>query len=71
MPKAKTKYNRIKEVLTEKGLSQAWLADELDKTYPIINGYVNNHTQPSIPVLYKIAELLEVDPRDLLVPPKK
>jgi len=63
--------NRIKEVLEQKGIKQVWLADQLGKSYNIVNGYVQNRSQPSIEVLYKIAEYLNVDPRDLLVAPTK
>ena len=59
--------NRIKEVLEQKGIKQVWLADQLGKSYNIVNGYVQNRSQPSIEVLYKIASFLEVDPRELLV----
>ena len=61
--------NRIKEVLEQKGIKQVWLADQLGKSYNIVNGYVQNRNQPSIEVLYKIASFLDVDPRDLLVAP--
>jgi hypothetical protein len=40
--------NRIKEVLEEKGIKQTWLSEKLDKSYPIINGYVQNKKQPSL-----------------------
>ncbi len=59
--------NRIKEVLEKKGIKQTWLSEKLGKSYPIINGYAQNHKQPSIEVLYEIAELLNVDVKDLLV----
>jgi transcriptional regulator with XRE-family HTH domain len=62
--------NRIKEVLEQKGIKQVWLAEQLGKSYNIVNGYVQNRSQPSIEVLYKIASFLNVDPRDLLVAPK-
>jgi putative transcriptional regulator len=62
--------NRIKEVLTEQGRSQAWLADKLDMSYMTVTRYCNNKRQPTIDTLNKIAELLEVDNRDLLVPLK-
>ena len=58
--------NRIKEVLEEKGIKQVWLADKLGKSINIVNGYVQNRSQPSIEVLYKIAEILNVKPKDLL-----
>ncbi len=59
--------NRIKEVLEEKGIKQTWLSEKLGKSYPIINGYAQNKKQPSIEVLFEIAKLLNVDPKDLLL----
>jgi putative transcriptional regulator len=59
--------NRIKEVLEEKGIKQTWLAEKLGKSYPIINGYVQNRKQPSLEVLFEIGKLLGVNPKDLLV----
>ena len=67
----KLKMNRIKQVLVQKGIKQVWLADQLGKSYNVVNGYVQNRNQPSIEVLFQIASYLNVDPRDLLVPPKK
>jgi putative transcriptional regulator len=59
--------NRIKEVLEQKGIKQVWLADQLGKSYNIVNGYVQNRSQPSLDVLYKIASILNVQVKDLLV----
>jgi len=59
--------NRIKEVLEEKGIKQTWLADKLGKSYNMVNSYVQNRQQPRLEVLYKIAELLQVSPKDLLI----
>lgn len=58
--------NRIKEVLKEKELTQTWLAGELGKSYNMVNAYVQNRQQPRLEVLYKIAEILNVEPRELL-----
>jgi len=58
--------NRIKEVLEEKGIKQVWLADKLGKSYNTVNGYVQNRNQPSLEVLYEIAEILNVNPKVLL-----
>lgn len=58
--------NRIKEVLTEKNLTQMWLSEQLGKSYNMVNGYVQNRRQPSLELLFKIAELLEVKPKELL-----
>lgn len=59
--------NQIKKVLEEKGIKQVWLAEQLGKSYNMVNSYVQNRRQPSIEDLYKIAELLKVDVRDLLI----
>lgn len=63
--------NRIKEILTMQGRTQAWLAGRIGKSYVVTTNYVNNKTQPSIPVLYRIAEVLDIDVRELLVPSKR
>ena len=59
--------NRIKEILKEKGVKQTWLASKLGKSYNMVNSYVQNRRQPSLETLYKIAEVLEVDVRELLI----
>lgn len=58
--------NRIKEVLEHKGVKQIWLAKKLGKSYNMINSYAQNRRQPSIEDLYKIAEILSVEAKDLL-----
>ena len=62
--------NRIKDVLKEQGRTQSWLAEKIGKSYVVTTNYVNNKHQPSIPVLYKVAEALDVEVRTLLVPSK-
>lgn len=34
--------NRIKEILESKGIKQTWLSDKFDKSYNMINSYVQN-----------------------------
>lgn len=63
--------NRIKEVLEEKGIKQTWLADKLGKSFNMVNAYAQNRRQPSLEVLYKIAELLDVEAKDLLLKNKQ
>lgn len=63
--------NRIKQVLEEKGIKQTWLAEKLNKSYNMVNAYVQNRQQPKIEVLNEIADLLDVDVRSLLVSNKK
>ncbi len=63
--------NKIKEVLEEKGIKQTWLAEKLGKSYNMVNGYVQNRQQPRLEVLNEIAEILDVDVRELIVSSKK
>ena len=58
--------NRIKEVLEDQGRSQKWLAGKLGKSYNMVNAYVQNRQQPRLAVLFEIAEILEVKPKELL-----
>ncbi len=58
--------NRIKEALTEKGIKQTWLAEKLGKSYNMVNSYVQNRRQPSLEDLNKIADILDIDVRQLI-----
>jgi len=58
--------NRIKEVLETKGIKQVWLAEKLEKSYNMVNSYVQNRTQPSLEILFQIAEILKVDVKVLI-----
>lgn len=40
------KLNRIKAVLAEQGISQTWLAKQLDKSFSMVNAYACNRIQP-------------------------
>jgi transcriptional regulator with XRE-family HTH domain len=59
--------NRIKQVLEEKGIKQKWLSDQLGKSYNMVNSYAQNKRQPSLQDLYKIAEILKVNVKELLI----
>jgi putative transcriptional regulator len=59
--------NCIKKVLGEKGIKQTWLAEKLDKSYNMVNSYVQNRRQPSLQDLIRIANILEVDVKELIV----
>lgn len=59
--------NRIKEALDAKGITQTELANRLGKTFNMVNLYATNKVQPPILVLYQIANILDVDVRELLV----
>lgn len=63
--------NRIKEVLEEKGIKQTWLAERLNKSYNQVNAYAQNRQQPRLEVLNNIANILDVDVKDLLISNRK
>ncbi|QGY44837.1 helix-turn-helix domain-containing protein [Maribellus comscasis] len=63
--------NRIKEVLEKQGRTQKWLAKELGKSYNMVNAYVQNRQQPRLEILLKIAEILDVDVKILIVSNKE
>jgi putative transcriptional regulator len=63
----KKTYNRIKIVLAETGRSNNWLAENLGKTKNTVSKWCTNQMQPTIESLFKIASVLDVDVRDLLV----
>ena len=58
--------NRIKEVLVEKGIKQKWLAEKLGKSYNMVNSYIQNRQQPRVEILFEIARILDVEPKELL-----
>jgi transcriptional regulator with XRE-family HTH domain len=58
--------NRIKVVLVEKKRTSKWLAEQLGKNPATVSKWCTNTSQPDLPTLDKIANLLEVDKRDLL-----
>ena len=60
------KLNRIKDVLEEKGITQTWLAKQLDKSYNSVNAYVCNRAQPNLETLLQISTILNVDMKDLI-----
>lgn len=61
------KLNRIKTVLVEKDVSQTDLAKEIGKSFSTVNAYCCNRHQPSLELLYHIANFLSVNIKDLLV----
>ena len=63
--------NRIKEVLEEKGIKQKWLAEQLGKSYNMVNSYAQNRRQPNLEDLYKIAKILNVEAKELLTDKKE
>lgn len=62
-----TDMNRIKEVLEDKGIKQTWLAEKLGKSYNMVNGYVQNRQQPRLEILMEIANILDIDVKELII----
>lgn len=58
--------NRLKVVLVERKRTSKWLAEELGKNVATVSKWCTNTIQPDLPTLNRIAELLDVDPRELI-----
>lgn len=62
--------NRIKVILVEKRKTGKWLSEQLGKSTCTVSKWCSNSIQPDLATLNKIAELLNVDVRDLITPSK-
>ena len=58
--------NRLKAVLADSGRTNKWLAEQLGKDPVTVSKWCNNVTQPTLPTLDRIAELLGCDKRELI-----
>ena len=66
----KKNHNRIKAVLAEKDFSSKDLAKRVNRTESTVSRWCTNDIQPSIVLLSQIADILDVDIRELLVSTK-
>ena len=64
------RINRIKEVLVIQGKSQKWLAEQMKISTTAMTAICNNKSQPHLKDVKRIAEILDVDIRELLVSTK-
>lgn len=71
MPIKKKASNRIKAVLAEQGKTNNWLAQELNKNRTTVSKWCTNQMQPTMETLFEIAEVMDVDVRELLVSNKQ
>jgi transcriptional regulator with XRE-family HTH domain len=62
--------NRIKVVLVEKDRTNKWLSEKIGKSRTTVSRWCTNEMQPSLETLGEIAEILNIDIRELLVPTK-
>ncbi len=63
-------YNRIKGALGDHGVSNMELAEALKISPTTVSNWCTNTKQPGLITLYEIADFLQMDVRDLLVPNK-
>jgi len=59
--------NRIKLVLVEKKRTNKWLAEQLGVDPSTVSKWCTNTSQPDLACILKIADLLEVDLKELFV----
>ena len=58
--------NRLKLVLVEQKRTSKWLAEQLKKDPSTVSKWCTNVSQPDLVTLSKIAELLNIDRRELI-----
>ena len=63
----KKDLNRIKVMLAEKKKTNKWLASAVGVNAATVSKWCTNSSQPDLNSLLKIADLLEVDLRELIV----
>lgn len=68
MADTKRIFNRIKAVLAEKGRTNLWLSEKLNVNKTTVSKWCTNDVQPTMDKLFRVADALEVDVRELLVP---
>lgn len=59
--------NRVKLVLVEKKRTSKWLSEQLGVAPSTVSKWCTNSSQPDVASLLKIADLLEVDIKELIV----
>lgn len=62
--------NRLKAVLAEQHRTGKWLAEAMGKNEATVSRWCTNASQPTMETIYKVAELLDVDVKDLMVSSK-
>lgn len=58
--------NRIKIALVEKNKTAKWLSEQVGRNVTSVSRWCTNDSQPDLEMLFRIAELLEVDVRELI-----
>jgi transcriptional regulator with XRE-family HTH domain len=63
---ATKKLNRIKVMLAERNQTNKWLAEQVGKDPATVSKWVTNASQPSLEMIFKIAEVLKCNYTDLI-----
>jgi transcriptional regulator with XRE-family HTH domain len=63
---ADLQLNRIKVILAEQNKTSKWLGEQLGMSRVTISRWVNNKMQPSLEQIMVIANVLNVNPRELI-----
>ena len=61
---------RLKIVLEEKGLTQRWLAEQINVSVVSVNNWCQQKNEPSLKTLALIAKVLKVKIADLIIEEK-
>ncbi len=63
--------NRLKVVLAEQKKTGKWLYEQLGKDTSTVYKWCSNKMQPSLEILMRIAKILDVDIRELIITTKR
>jgi DNA-binding XRE family transcriptional regulator len=67
----KKQINRLKIVIVEQSRTNKWLAEKLGKNITTVSRWCTNETQPGIETMIEIADILNVDVRELIISTKQ
>lgn len=56
--------------MAEKGKTNLWLAEKMGMNKTTVSKWCTNSMQPTVETLFEIAQALDIDVRELLVPTK-
>lgn len=60
-------FNRLKVVLAEQNKTGKWLAEQIGKSNCSVSKWCCNSVQPDLKTLNDIANVLDIDVKDLIV----
>lgn len=63
--------NRLKAVLAEQHRTGKWLAEKMGKNEATVSRWCTNKSQPPMETMSQIAELLDIDLKELFISTKK